>query len=44
MKHAMLIGHRGVDSHGPIIIAEIAWIEGAQEGTRLEAEALPIGG
>jgi hypothetical protein len=43
MEHAVLIRDMGIDGHGLIVIPEVAWIEGAQEGTRLEPEALPIG-
>ena len=34
---------RFAHGHGPVVVAEIAWIERAQERTRLQAEALAIG-
>src|SRR5215510_12289614 len=43
MEHAVLIRNVRIDGHRLIVIAEIARIKRAQEGTGLEPEALPIG-
>ena len=43
MEHAVLIRNVRIDGHRLIVIAKIARIQGAQEGTGLESEALPIG-
>ncbi len=44
VKHAVLIRDMRVDGQRLVVIAEVAWIERAEEGTGLEPEALPIGG
>jgi hypothetical protein len=40
----VLVGGVGVESQRPIVIAEVAWIEAAQQAVALHGKALTVGG